>query len=131
VVVNLNGRVPDEGAVSEAAMAWCAGKALVGYKADGRSVFLGKDNPLVAGLFDFELCSRMEEVVSSVKRKLAGRGATSRASARRRTELAEHLRLGRLIWGTLTAGHDVHDVAAVLSHLRGITPVGSAIPSGT
>jgi len=41
VFVNLNGRVPDEGAVSEAALAWCSGKHIVGYKAD-RSIGISK-----------------------------------------------------------------------------------------
>ena len=41
VVANLNGRVPDEGTVSEAAIAWSRGKPVVGYKADTRSAFGG------------------------------------------------------------------------------------------
>lgn len=54
VVWNLNGRVPDEGAVSEAAMAWMLGKPLVAYKEDVRSMITGRDNPLLVGLVDFE-----------------------------------------------------------------------------
>ena len=34
MVWNLNGRTPDEGAVSEAAMAWTLGKPLVAYRDD-------------------------------------------------------------------------------------------------
>ena len=39
LVANLNGRVPDEGAVSEAAIAWARGKPVIAYKADMRSAF--------------------------------------------------------------------------------------------
>src|SRR5207237_2250426 len=38
VVANINGRVPDEGTVVEAALAWFACKAVVLYKNDSRSV---------------------------------------------------------------------------------------------
>ena len=43
-----------EGAVAEASMAWCAGKVVVGYKADGRSLVLGHDNAMISGLIDFQ-----------------------------------------------------------------------------
>jgi nucleoside 2-deoxyribosyltransferase len=117
LVVNLNGRVPDEGAVSEAAMAWCAGKTLVGYKADGRSVFLGQDNPMVAGLFGFELYNSVDQVVTILQRKLLRRGAATQTIARRRAELAAYLDLGRRIWGAINGGQGVQDVAQVLSCL--------------
>jgi nucleoside 2-deoxyribosyltransferase len=62
LVVNLNGRVPDEGAVAEAAMAWTAGKVVVLYKSDSRSLLHGHDNPLVAGLGQFVAVSTVPEV---------------------------------------------------------------------
>jgi hypothetical protein len=62
LVANLNGRVPDEGAVAEAAMAWTAGKAVVLYKSDSRSLVHGHDNPLVAGLGQFVAVSTIPEV---------------------------------------------------------------------
>ena len=62
LVLNLNGRVPDEGAVAEAAMAWVAGKATVLYKADSRSLIQGSDNPLVLGLGNFVSVSTIPEI---------------------------------------------------------------------
>lgn len=53
MVWNMNGRVPDEGAVSEAAMAWSLGKPLIAYRDDARSLIAGRTNPLLAGLVDF------------------------------------------------------------------------------
>ncbi|MBU4174994.1 MAG: nucleoside 2-deoxyribosyltransferase [Actinobacteria bacterium] len=50
LVFNMNGRVPDEGGLFEAAGAFCAGKPLVIYKRDHRSVFYGKDNSMITGL---------------------------------------------------------------------------------
>jgi nucleoside 2-deoxyribosyltransferase len=62
ILVNLNGRVPDEGAVAEAAMAWMAGKALVLYRGDARSPLLGQDNPLLAGLGGFARVATVPEI---------------------------------------------------------------------
>jgi nucleoside 2-deoxyribosyltransferase len=62
MVVNLNGRVPDEGAVVEGAMAWTVGKAVVLFKNDSRSKIDGLDNPLVAGLGGFRAVHRSEDL---------------------------------------------------------------------
>jgi len=62
IVVNLNGRVPDEGAVVEGAMAWTVGKAVVLFKNDLRSKIDGLDNPLVAGLGGFRSVHRSEDL---------------------------------------------------------------------
>jgi nucleoside 2-deoxyribosyltransferase len=70
-VVNLNGRVPDEGAVVEGAMAWTVGKAVVLFKDDARSKIDGLDNPLVAGLGAFRLVSRSEELPRAMTRALS------------------------------------------------------------
>jgi hypothetical protein len=61
-MLNMNGRVPDEGAVAETAMAWMAGKAIVIYKADSRSLIQGNDNPLVLGLGNFVKVSTIPEI---------------------------------------------------------------------
>ena len=55
VVANLNGRVPDEGTVVEAALAWLAGKALVLYKNDARTILSGSDHPMLVTLGDFRV----------------------------------------------------------------------------
>jgi nucleoside 2-deoxyribosyltransferase len=46
----MNGRVPDEGAVAEAGIAFAIGKPVVLYKNDYRSTFSGKDNSMLLGL---------------------------------------------------------------------------------
>jgi nucleoside 2-deoxyribosyltransferase len=69
-VVNLNGRVPDEGAVAEGAMAWTAGKAVVLFKDDARSKIDGLDNVLVAGLGGFRLVNHSAELPQALARVL-------------------------------------------------------------
>jgi nucleoside 2-deoxyribosyltransferase len=69
-VVNLNGRVPDEGAVVEGAIAWTAGKPVVLFKDDARSKIDGLDNPLIAGLGGFRLVSRSEDLARALTRAL-------------------------------------------------------------
>jgi len=69
-LVNLNGRVPDEGALVEGAMAWMAGKAVVLFKDDARSVIAGMDNPLVAGLGGFRFVSHADDLPRAMSRVL-------------------------------------------------------------
>lgn len=125
IIVNLNGRVPDEGAVSEAAIAWSAGKAVVGYKADGRSVFLGEDNPLVAGLFDFNICTTIHETVQAVASALASPSAPRRIVNTRRKQLRGYLRLGEQIWAVMHYEDKIQKVAEVLQK-ESLVPAASA-----
>lgn len=50
LVFNMNGRVPDEGAVFKTSIAFTAGKPLILYKRDHRSIFHGNDNAMITGL---------------------------------------------------------------------------------
>ena len=114
VVANLNGRVPDEGAVSEAAIAWSSGKPVVGYKADTRSVFMGQDNPLVAGLFDFHVYDNMQATADAMKRALSSASSPEQSHASRRKRLSEHLKLGERIWTAMQAEDKLDSVARVI-----------------
>ncbi len=52
IFMNLDGRVPDEGACVELGMAYAHGKRCYGFKNDARSVELDMDlNPLISGSF--------------------------------------------------------------------------------
>ena len=113
IVVNLNGRVPDEGAVSEAAMAWCAGKVVVGYKADGRSVFMGQDNPLVAGLFDFEICETVEQAVDQTVSQLTRAQPSSLAYEKKEAYRAT-IQFGKKIWEFMSTNKEITKLAELL-----------------
>ncbi|MCF8054524.1 MAG: nucleoside 2-deoxyribosyltransferase [Deltaproteobacteria bacterium] len=62
LILNMNGRVPDEGSMVEAGIAWQAGKAIVIYKNDDRSLVGGNDNPLVVGLSGFQKYRDIDEI---------------------------------------------------------------------
>ncbi|MBU1259967.1 MAG: nucleoside 2-deoxyribosyltransferase [Planctomycetes bacterium] len=62
LVLNLNGRVPDEGAMVEAGIAWANSKSLVIFKNDDRSLIQGNCNPLVMGLSNFEYVENYEDI---------------------------------------------------------------------
>ncbi len=112
VIVNLNGRVPDEGAISEAAIAWCAGKTVIGYKADNRSVFNGEDNPLVSGLFDFDLYDDIENAVKAFERSIAHR--TNKKKNRLTTSIEKSISIGEQIWKTLEKERKAESIASSL-----------------
>lgn len=71
LVLNLNGRVPDEGAVAEATMAWMLGKPVVIYKEDRRSLIAGRDNPLVVGQAAFLAYACMEDLAVALAERVA------------------------------------------------------------
>lgn len=70
VVANLNGRVPDEGTIVEATLAWHKGLPLVFYKSDVRSLLYGADNPLVLGLTNFQVVASIQEIPDAVEHQL-------------------------------------------------------------
>lgn len=123
MVVNLNGRVPDEGAVSEAAMAWSAGKAVVGYKADSRSVFEGADNPLVTGLFGFSLADSIGDAVSRLVELVEGGQSNLHQGTAHSAVLDAHLEEGGRIWEMLQNGLGAQGVAGFLRNsMETMTP---------
>jgi nucleoside 2-deoxyribosyltransferase len=70
VVANLNGRVPDEGTVVEASLAWHSGKPLVLYKADTRTLLNGSDNPMLVGLGDFRVVNDIRDLPEALSQEL-------------------------------------------------------------
>lgn len=67
LVLNINGRVPDEGAAVEAGIAWNAGKHIVIYKNDARILINGVDNPLLLGLSNFVIINEISEIPNVFK----------------------------------------------------------------
>ena len=114
VAVNLNGRVPDEGAVTEAALAWCANKIVVAYKADSRSVLMGRDNPLVLGLFDFKPCETIPDLIEAIVNAFEHSPAPKRRAENRGRQIKHYLELGAQIWDALRTPLGVENVAHML-----------------
>lgn len=101
LVMNMNGRVPDEGAVSEAAMAWSFGKPVVIYKADARTKVTGRDNPLVVGLSQFETVEEIEELGPALARRYAEIRPDAEAAVPCPSYLGETLAAGKRLWERL------------------------------
>lgn len=77
LVFNMNGRVPDEGAAAEAAIAFAVGKAVLLYKQDARGAFDGRDNSMLLALSPVPPVGRLDAIPGA----LAGLDLEAAASA--------------------------------------------------
>jgi nucleoside 2-deoxyribosyltransferase len=71
VVCNLNGRVPDEGMIVEAALAYAAGKPLVLFKDDARAPFGGYDNSMLTSLAHGKIIKKLNELTAALKHEIS------------------------------------------------------------
>jgi len=71
VVCNLNGRVPDEGMIVEAALAYAAGKPLVFFKNDARAPFGGYDNSMLTSLVHGKIVRKLKELPSALNQEIS------------------------------------------------------------
>lgn len=67
LVLNMNGRVPDEGAVAEAGIAFASGKPVVIYKNDARTIFKGRDNSMITGLSAYPVVRELNKLPGIIK----------------------------------------------------------------
>jgi len=89
VVCNLNGRVPDEGMIVEAALAYAAGKPLVLFKNDIRSPFSGYDNSMLTSLVRGRIIHKLTDLPSVLKDAI---------SQKRDSKPSVHVDLGKAIF---------------------------------
>lgn len=117
LVLNMNGRVPDEGAMVEAGIAWGHGKEVVIYNSDDRSLVQGSCNPLVMGLGNFESVDDYAEIAVAFKAKFAGKkpGASNGSAS----EFVEAHRRGAQIGECLRSGRDPLELTSLLLDLFG------------
>lgn len=123
VVVNLDGRVPDEGAIVEATLAFAVGRPVVGYKNDARAPFRGMDNPMLSGVLGWEMVATLEALPAAVAEALK-RAIPRDAPIHVSKELREVLDFGRKVRALLDrfpalAGFD-KDTAPLMEKLEGI-----------
>ncbi len=71
LVMNMNGRVADEGAIAELTIAWTLGKPTLVYKNDLRSLTSGLDNPLVTGRANFLQVESYDEIPKALQELIA------------------------------------------------------------
>ncbi|MEK6233440.1 MAG: nucleoside 2-deoxyribosyltransferase [Planctomycetales bacterium] len=122
LVCNLNGRVPDEGAVSETSMAWSLGKPIVLYKDDVRTKIEGRDNPLVVGLTDFRTIKELRMIGPALQDRLDELDLDPEFEHPFPHHLQEVLRAGDCLWSQLDQmGHErpAPEVAEIILELFG------------
>lgn len=120
MVWNLNGRIPDEGAVSEAAIAWTLGKPLVAYKDDVRSLIAGRDNPLIVGLVEFEVVTNRDELAEAMAMAIAAGEDDPLPVERMPAKLRQAVLDGRRLWDVMRESEaplDDHTIADVVEEL--------------
>ncbi|GAB4148099.1 MAG: hypothetical protein Tsb009_21680 [Planctomycetaceae bacterium] len=98
MVWNLNGRVPDEGAVSEAAIAWTLGKPLIAFSDDARSLIAGRMNPLLVGLVDFETVHEVDDIPDVLQKAIQKTGSPKRTIDSLPAALQRAIEEGSQLW---------------------------------
>ncbi|KPA12803.1 nucleoside 2-deoxyribosyltransferase [Candidatus Magnetomorum sp. HK-1] len=71
ILVNLNGRVPDEGAIVEASIAFSCNKPVIFYKNDCRAPFSGRDNAMILGLSNVKMVKDLDDIPVRLKKVLS------------------------------------------------------------
>lgn len=71
VVCNLNGRVPDEGMIVEASLAYAAGKPLILFKNDIRAPFGGYDNSMLTSLVRGKIVRNLKELPEAFRKEMS------------------------------------------------------------
>jgi nucleoside 2-deoxyribosyltransferase len=98
LVLNMNGRVPDEGAVMEASIAYAAGKPVVNYKDSSITMWGLFDNPMVASLDEVWAPVRhLDQLPTAVDEALAAAGNRPAYRYAAPPALAEAACLGQFI----------------------------------
>lgn len=119
VILNINGRVPDEGAMVEAGIAWAHEKPIVIFKNDDRSLIQGNCNPLIMGLADFEFVDKYENIPVTFKEKFSESNKKNGAPKKSSFSIAN--KKGEAIRDYLMAQKPANEIAELLIELfRGI-----------
>lgn len=113
LVFNMNGRVPDEGAVAEATIAWMLDKPVILFKEDARSTIAGRDNPLVVGPADFQTIDDLERLPDTLAERIAAAGLSAVAEVACSQHLKRTVNAGERLWQSLDALGPVRNVEPV------------------
>ena len=103
MVWNQNGRVPDEGAVSEAAIAWTLGKPLIAFHDDARSMIAGRMNPLLAGLVDFTTVNSIQHISAALVVECQRTKPAAIDCSQLPTKMQNTIQRGEELWAALRA----------------------------
>lgn len=109
VVWNLNGRTPDEGAVSEAAIAWTLGKPIVAYMDDVRSLIAGRVNPLLVGLVEFETVDAIAAIPDALSSAIVQHLSPPAVARDLPSKVQRAVQDGRALWELMQRRHAVQN----------------------
>ncbi len=102
LVLNMNGRVPDEGGVVETGIAFAVQKPLVIYKRDYRTKFNGGDNSMITGLsYTFSTVNHVDKIgpeLEKVARILDSLGPNPYKDDNIPPYMKKVLAFGRKVW---------------------------------
>lgn len=117
LVLNMNGRVPDEGAMVEAGIAWACNKIVVIFRTDSRSLIEGNCNPMVLGLSDFSFTTTLEDVVRALEDKFSK--ATEGVILSREPHFDKTAKNGKKISEFLAVQRPISDITDLVIDLFG------------
>ena len=117
LLLNMNGRVPDEGAMVEAGIAWAHNKAVVVFRSDSRSLIEGNCNPLVMGLSGFSYIRTYDKIVAAFDDKFSAVNEGVLLAKDAQCESAT--KSGREISSYLRSRRSGDDIAELLINLFG------------
>lgn len=118
LILNINGRVPDEGATVEAGIAWNAGKCVVIYKNDARTLINGSDNPLLLGLSDFITIDSISKLPTTFK-ELLSQDAIDNAKVIDSSRVNALYQKGKIVANLAQSGDDKTKVCRELIRILG------------
>jgi nucleoside 2-deoxyribosyltransferase len=99
-VLNIDGRVPDEGSLVEATLAWYAGHPVLPYKTTSISELDGNNNPMIGVISGWAtVSSTPAEVVAAVKAAVKSGAAGRRPVTTPPLDVEQLIELGRVISG--------------------------------
>lgn len=108
VVFNMDGRVPDDGSVVEAASAFAAGRPIVIYKTTPITMLGGKDNPMVSGLsMNWSTVSDVAKLPAAVASAVAATAGAGGSGFTPAPHVQAVVQLGEAVWGAMPEIRDV------------------------
>ena len=97
-VLNIDGRVPDEGSLVEATLAWYAGHPVVPFKTTSISELDGNDNPMIGVISNWAHVSKTPaEVLTAVKAAVKSAGAGGQPVTTPPPDVQQLVDLGRVV----------------------------------
>lgn len=97
MVINLNGRVADEGAYMEMGMAFATSTPVIGFKTDIRSAAFGVDNPMLTMALNLNIVSDIKDIPLMLCRQLLAIGPLDGTFISKGSYLLRVLNFGRTL----------------------------------